>query len=112
MLQSIVKDARNNGKILSIAWLDLRNAFGSIPHEAINVTLTHMGLPMDLITLFKDLYTNKSSTFQTNEGLAISTPILTGVKQGCPLSPILFNLTLELLIRAVVARAKKNTGSS
>ena len=67
-----------------------------------------MGLPMELITLIKDLYTNTFSTFQTNEGLTISIPILAGVKQGCPLSPILSNLTLELLIRAVVAKAKEN----
>ena len=66
MLQSIVKDARNNGKKLSIAWLDLQNAFGSVPHEAINITLTHMGLPMELVSLIRDLYTNTSSTFQTN----------------------------------------------
>ena len=107
MLQSIVKDARNNGKKLSIAWLDLQNAFGSVPHEAINITLTHMGLPMELVSLIRDLYNNTSSTFQTNEGVTNSIPILAGVKQGCPLSPILFNLTLELLIRAVVAKAKE-----
>ena len=104
MLQPIVKDARNNGKKLSIVWLDLQNAFSSAPCEAINVTLTHMGLPMELVSLIRDLYTNTSSTFQTNEGVTNSTPILAGVKQGCPLSPI----SLELLIRAVVAKAKEN----
>ena len=106
ILQSIVKDARNNGKRLSIEWLDLKNAFGSVPHEAIHATLSHMGLPVELINLIKDLYTNTSSTFQTNEGVTDLIPILAGVKQGCPLSPILFNLTLELLTRAVLAKAK------
>ena len=67
ILQSIVKDPRNNGKKLFIAWLDLQNAFGSVPHEAIHATLSHMGLPLELINLIKDLYTNTSSTFQTNE---------------------------------------------
>ena len=95
MLQSIVKDARNNGKRLSIAWLDLQNAFGSVLHEAIHTTLSDMGLPMELINLIRDLYTNTPSTFQTNEGVTNLIPILAGVKQGCPLSPILFNLTLE-----------------
>ena len=66
-----------------------------------------MGLPMELVSLIRDLYTNTSSTFQTNEGVTNFIPILAGVKQGCPLSPILFNLTLELLIRAFVAKAKE-----
>ena len=52
-------------------------------------------------------YNNTSSTFQTNEGVTNSIPILARVKQGCSLSPILFNLTLDLLIRAVVAKAKE-----
>ena len=107
MLQSIVKDVRNNGKKLSVAWLDLQNAFGSVPYKAINATLSHMGLLLELINLIKDLYTDTSSTFQTNEGVTSSIPILTGVKQGCSLAPILFDLTLELLIRAVVAKAKE-----
>ena len=111
MLQSVVKDARNNGKKLSIAWLDLQNAFGSVPHEAITLTLTHMGLPVELVNLISDLYTNASSTFQTNEGDTNAIPILAGVKQGCPLSPILFNLTLEVLMRAVVEKAKENIQS-
>ena len=63
---------------------------------------------MELVSLIRDLYTNTSSTFQTNEGVTNSTPILAGVKHGCLLLPILFNLTLELLIRAVVAKAKEN----
>ena len=109
VLQSIVKDARNNGKRLSIAWLDLQTAFGSVPHEAIHATLSHMGFPLELIDLIKDLYTNTFSTFQTNEGVTNLIPILAGVKQGCPLSPILFNLTVELLIRAVLTKAKEKT---
>ena len=66
-----------------------------------------MGLPLELINLIKDLYTNTFSTFQTNEGPTDLIPIVAGVKQGCPLSPILFNLTLELLMRAVLAKAKE-----
>ena len=106
-MQSIVKDARNNGKRLSIAWLDLQNAFGNVPYEAIDAPLSHMGIPLELINLIQDLYTNTSSTFQTNEGVTNLIFILAGVKQGCPLSPILFNLTLELLIRAVLAKANE-----
>ena len=102
MLQSIVKDARNNSKKLSIAWLDFQNAFGSVPHEAINITLTHMGLPIELISLIKDLYTNTSSTFQTNDGVINLYLSWQGSNRD-----VLFNLTLELLIRAVVAKAKE-----
>lgn len=107
LLQSIVKDARNNGKNLSIAWLDLQNAFGSVPHSAINTTLKHMGLPDELLNLFGNLYDNSSSTFQTNEGATVPINILAGVKQGCPLSPILFNLTLETLLRAVISKSNE-----
>jgi hypothetical protein len=44
ILQSIVADCKRNQKNCFFAWLDLRNAFGSISHEAIYTTLEHMGI--------------------------------------------------------------------
>jgi hypothetical protein len=52
LLQSIIADARRRkNKNAFIAWLDLCNAFGSIPHSAITISLTHIGVPLPLIEL-------------------------------------------------------------
>ena len=52
------QDCRRNRKNCFFAWVNLRNAFGSISHEAIYTTLKHMGFSEQFIELVKDIYTN------------------------------------------------------
>ena len=106
VLQSAIEDARRRGEELCVAWLDLANAFGSVPHSHILGTLKLLGLPSHLQNVISDLYTDSTTRGMTPDGLTDTIPILSGVKQGCPLSPIIFNLAMEPLIRAVLA--KKN----
>ena len=49
-----------------MAWLDLRNAFGNISHEAIYVTLQHMGISDDMIALIRDIYIDTTTTIKTS----------------------------------------------
>lgn len=108
-LQSIIADCKRNQKNCFLAWLDLRNAFGSISHESIYTSLSHMGYPDTLINLIKNFYTNSTTIVRTSQKKQTrQIPILSGVKQGCPLRPILFNLTSELLIRSVTTFTSAN----
>ena len=101
LLSSVVADTRRQTKKLNLAWLDLRNAFGSIPHSVIHTTLTHMGAPPNLVEFVSNAYTGATTTIRTSTGDTNAVPIHAGVKQGCPLSPFLFNLCIELIIRSV-----------
>ena len=101
LLQSIIADARRSHKNVFVAWLDLRNAFGSIPHSAIVTTLTHIGVPLPLIEMISNSYSGATTQIRTPLGLTADIPVLSGVKQGCPLSPIIFNLTIDLILRAI-----------
>ena len=112
-LQSIVADCKRNRKNCFFAWLDLRNAFGSISHEAIYSTLKHMGFPDQLIELVKDIYTDAKTVVKLSKDQETNPiHVNAGVKQGCPISPILFNLTTELLIRVVQSRCNENSDIS
>ena len=101
LLLSIIADARRSHKNLFVAWLDRRIAFGSIPHSAITNTLTHIGVPLPLIETITNSYSGATTKVRTPTGLTAHIPVLSGVKQGCPLSPIIFNLTIDLIIRAI-----------
>lgn len=112
LLKSVVADARRRHKNLCLAWLDIRNAFGSVPHNTIQVTLQHMGVPSDLISLIMNAYQGATTVVRTPSGSTEPIPIEAGVKQGCPLSPILFNLCIELILRMVKNRASElDTGT-
>ena len=109
-LQSAVADCKRNQKNCFFAWLDLRNAFGSISHDAIYTTLNHMGFPGQLIELLKDIYTDAETVVKLSKDQETNpVHVNAGVKQGCPISPILFNLTTELLIRVVQSRCNENS---
>ena len=103
LLESIVNDARRQPRPLCLAWLDIRNAFGSVPHSAMLTTLTHMGFPPDLISMIGNVYTGATTEIVTPLGKTPSIPIHSGVKQGCPLSAFLFNLAVELIICKCIA---------
>ena len=105
LLKSVIRDSRVNKRSTYVAWLDLRNAFGSIPHSAIRTTLRHVGIPETLVALISNSYTGASTTVRTSTETTDPVPILSGVKQGCPLSAILFNLCIEVIIRAIKIKA-------
>ncbi|XP_052132567.1 uncharacterized protein LOC127752068 [Frankliniella occidentalis] len=103
VLQQCIDEVKVSSRHLAVAWLDLRNAFGSVPHSVIFSILKQHGVPPALISIIEDLYKDCSTTLSTAAGETRSVPMLSGVKQGDPLSPIVFNLAIELLIRAVLA---------
>lgn len=109
ILQAAIEDARRRGNQLCVAWLDIANAFGAIPHAHIVGTLRAFGMPDALVNIVTNLYEGTTTQIMTSEGLTDPIPLLSGVKQGCPLSPILFNLAMEPMLRAVL-ELKNETG--
>jgi hypothetical protein len=103
VLQSAINQARRSGQELCVAWLDLANAFPSVPHNHIFGTLALLGLPAETIAVIQDLYTSTTTCGMTSAGLTTPIPISAGVKQGCPLSPVIFDLAMEPIIRSVTA---------
>ncbi|CAM5136513.1 unnamed protein product [Eretmochelys imbricata] len=98
LLQTAIQEARRQ---CTVAWLDLINAFRSIPHHHIFATLGEFGMPETFIQILRDLYKDCTTTICATDGETDAIPIRCGMKQGCPLSSIIFNLPMELLIRAV-----------
>jgi hypothetical protein len=58
------------------------------------------GIPTHLITIIQKMYTEKIIRINVGNGISeYSRDITQGVKLGCPLSPVLFNLYLDEVIR-------------
>ena len=58
-----------------------------------------MGIPDHLICLLRNLYAGQEATVRTGHGTTDWFPIGKGVRQGCILSPSLFNLYAEYIMR-------------
>lgn len=109
VLQTALEDSRRRGEEICVAWLDMANAFGSVPHSHILGSLRLLGLPDPMLAVIQDLYTNATTRAMTPDGLTEPIPIESGVKQGCPLSPVIFDLAMEPLLRAILHK-KESTG--
>ncbi|KYO47403.1 hypothetical protein Y1Q_0001209 [Alligator mississippiensis] len=100
-LQMALDNSWRTRKQCPVAWLDISNTFGSVPHRHIFSTLRELGLPDGVIDLVRELYHSCTMTVRTTNGETAEIPIQLGVRQGCPLSPIIINLAMEPLLRAM-----------
>jgi hypothetical protein len=81
-------------------FVDTEKAFDSIDHEFLFAVLGKIGLPSWVITLIKALLSGARVNPVLGGGTSIWIAICRGVKQGCPLSPLLFALVYDpLLVR-------------
>lgn len=102
LVREIMDDAKRRGVTVNMAWLDLENAFGAVPHTFILGALRAMHVPPAILALITSLYTDSSCAIRTSAGWTDPITMEAGVRQGCPLSAILFNLTMEHIIRKVI----------
>ncbi|XP_037067956.1 uncharacterized protein LOC119089394 [Pollicipes pollicipes] len=101
VLQCAVNDARRAGGECHIVFVDLTNAFGSVPHALLWEALERFGLSPEALRAVRDLY--EGSCTQYRLAAELSDPVQTrcGVRQGCPLSGLLFNIAMEPVLRAL-----------
>ena len=101
VLQEVIRNARARKAELVIGWLDLSNAFNSVPHSSILRAFELHGLPPKAINVIRNMYSGVTTRVRTRDGLTAPIAIQSGVRQGCPLSPDVFNLTLEVVLREI-----------
>jgi hypothetical protein len=83
----------------AIILFDFKAAFPSMSQEYLLRVLLHLEVPDEMLNLVLALYNNGrcklSSAGVQTEGFALEA----GIRQGCPLSPLLFAVTVDLLLR-------------
>ena len=59
--------------------------------------LSQYELHIELINIIKSLYNSTTNSILLNNQIVIPFPIIVGIRQGCLLSPVLFNIFLEII---------------
>ena len=95
----IIEKAREFQKNIYFCFIDYSKAFDCADHNKLWKILKVIGIPNHLTHLLRNLYAGQEATVRTGHGTADWFQIGKGVRQGCILSPWLFNLYAEYIIR-------------
>ena len=86
--------------------LDQEKAFDRLEHAYIFNVLTAFGFPRSFVELIRNTYAGIKSTLVLDGWESAAFPITRGVRQGCPLSPVLFVLSIEPFLCALEADSR------
>jgi len=95
----IMEKAREFQKNIYFYFLDYAKAFDCVAHNKLWKVLKEMGIPDHLTCLLRNLYAGQEATVRTGRGTTDWFQIGKGVRQGCILSPCLFNFYAEYIMR-------------
>ena len=84
--------------ILSI---DAENTFDKIQHPFLIKTLQKVDIEGNYLNIIKAIYDKPTANIIPNGEKLKELPLRSGTRQGCPLSPLLFNIVLEVLATAI-----------
>jgi hypothetical protein len=81
--------------------LDAEKAFDKIQHPFMIKVLERSGNQGPYVNMIKVIYSNPVANIKVNGEKLEAFPLKSGTRQGCPLSPYLFSIVLEVLPRAI-----------
>ena len=95
----IIEKAREFQKNIYFCFIDYAKAFDCVDHKKLWKILKEMGIPDHLTCLLRNWYTGQKATVRTGHGTIDWFQIGKGVHQGYILSPCLFNLYVECIMK-------------
>ena len=106
-LRWMMEIAREHQRDVYMCFIDYKKAFDCVDHEILWVILRDMGVPVHLIVLLRRLCINQEATVRTEFGETDNIEIGKGVRQGCILSPLFFNIDAENIMREALEEWEK-----
>ena len=98
-IQWIIEKAREFQKNIYFCFIDYAKAFHCVDHNKLWKILKEMGIPDHMTCLLTNLYAHEEATVRTGHGTTDWFQTGEGVHQDCILSPCLFNLYAEYIMR-------------
>ena len=89
--------------------IDAEKAFDKIQHPFMIKTLQKMGIEGTYLNIVKAIYDKPTANIILSGKKLKTFPLRSGTRQGCPLSPLLFNIVLKVLATAIIEEKEMNS---
>lgn len=98
-LNVLLQKCRDQTQDVHICFIDYEKAFDRVQHTELIDLLYEQGLDQNDINIIKNLYWEQTASIRVEDKLTTNIPIKRGVRQGCILSPTLFNIYSEKIFQ-------------
>ncbi|KAL1282810.1 hypothetical protein QQF64_001613 [Cirrhinus molitorella] len=100
MIWHQIQSAKKERRDLHVIFLDLANAFGSVPHGILWTAFNYFGIPDHVTGLVKNYFQDLQFCITVGNATTAWQQLETGIMAGCTISPLAFVMAMELIIRA------------
>ena len=97
-----MEKAREHQQPLYMCFIDFQKAFDYVPHNKLFFTMFDMDFPPHVVDLLINLYKSQRAKVKVAGTMSDWLRIRRGVRQGCVLSPYLFNIFAEMAMRTAL----------
>jgi uncharacterized membrane protein YhdT len=98
-LRTIIEESTERQLNLVINFVDFQKAFDSLHRPSLWKILSMYGIPTKYINIIKAFYTDSACCVKTESGNSDWFIVETGVKQRCVISPILFCIAIDWIMK-------------
>ena len=109
-LRTVCKQAIDLGKDVYICFIDYTKAFDRVKHSKIIECLSEIGIDDKDLQIITKMYWEQTAVVRTEHDITEEFQVKKGVRQGCVLSPSLFNLYTEKIFREIEDMEGVNVG--
>ena len=100
-LRNVVERCLEKGKDIYICFIDYSKAFDRVQHSKIMDTLQELEIDGHDLRIIRNLYWQQTAAIEIENETSIYQPIKRGVRQGCVMSPDLFSIYTEKIMKYI-----------